>query len=176
MIRPAPVALLLAVTATMVGCAARAANGARWDCIAYEGALPGGTDPAGVVGEYEVRLVATRGPRTGSAVTGRLSLTAFSAGVRGVAAIALDSVGAHRPGDIGSQDSTAPGVLAFPAEGMILLRLGSEANRKDVQRFEMAYTVLHVRRIGVDGFSGTWASGAERVDAEGHFCARRATP
>jgi len=162
--------------ATMMGCAARAANGARRDCIADEGALAAGTDPAGLVGEYELRMVATRGQRTGSTVTGRLSLTAFSAGVRGVAAIALDSVGAHRPGDIGSGDSTAPGVLAFPADSMILLRLGSEANRQDVQRFEMAYTVLHVRRIGEDGLWGTWASGAERVDAEGHFCARRATP
>jgi hypothetical protein len=173
--RSVTAALLAAAVLGVGGCAARAANGVPWDCVAEAGTLPAGTDPASLAGDYELRLVATRGPAAGTAVTGTIDLAASPAGVRGAAAIALDNLGAHRPGDIGSRDSAAPGVLAFPSDGRILLRLGADANRRGEQRFEAAYTVLHVRRIGEDGFSGTWASGAERVDAEGHFCARRAT-
>jgi hypothetical protein len=172
--RPVTAALLAAALSGLGGCAARAVNGAPWDCVAEAGTLPAATDPASLAGDYELRLVATRGPAAGTAVTGVIDLAVSPAGVRGAAAIALDSVGAHRRGDIGSRDSAAPGVLAFPTDRMILLRLGADANRRvGEQPIEAAYTVLHVRRIGRDGFSGTWASGAERVDAEGHFCARR---
>jgi hypothetical protein len=175
-IRPVSVACLVAAALGLGGCAARAGNGARWDCVAEVGTLPAGTDPAGLAGDYELRLVATRGLAAGTAVTGTIDLAVSPAGVRGAAALALDSVGAHQRGDVGSRDSAAPGVLAFPTDGMILLRLGADANRQGAEQpIEAAYTVLHVRRIGQDGFSGTWASGAERVDAEGHFCARRAT-
>ena len=173
---PVTSALLAAATLGLGACAARAANGAPWDCVAEVATLPAATDPASLAGDYDLRLVATQGPAAGMAVTGTIDLAVSPAGVRGAATIALDSLGAHRPGDIGSRDSAAPGVLAFPSDGMILLRLGADANRRGgEQRFEAAYTVLDVRRIGEDGFSGTWASGAERVDAEGHFCALRRT-
>lgn len=154
-------------------CGARPSNPSPQDCAPVTGALPEGTDPAALVGEYDLQLVATRGTTQGTSVRGALRLLASPDGLIGSASIALDSVGAHRVGDIGSEDPAAPGVLAFPRADMVMLRLGSEANRKDVQPFESAYTVLHVRSISQDGFAGTWESGVERIDAAGHFCARR---
>ncbi len=55
----------------------------------------------------------------------------------------------------------------------ILLRLGAEANRRDVQRFDGGYTVLDVRTLSDDSFAGLWRSGVTRNQAEGFFCAVR---
>ena len=73
------------------------------------------------------------------------------------------SVGAHRVGDPGSEDPAAPGVLVLErseyGRRIITLRLGSDANRRDLVRYDGDYTALRVHKIDEDGFSGSWRSG-----------------
>ncbi len=93
--------------------------------------------------------------------------------------IDLEAVGAHRVGDPGSRDPSAPGVLVLEREEygrrVITLRLGSNANRRDVVRYDGAYTVLRVRQSDEDGFAGSWRSGSgsglDLSVTTGHFCA-----
>ncbi|MDE2729696.1 MAG: hypothetical protein OXI19_16840 [Gemmatimonadota bacterium] len=89
-----------------------------------------------------------------------------------------ESVGAHRVGDPGSRDPSAPGVLVLErveyGRSIITLRLGSDANRKDLVRYDGEYTVLSVSIIDEDGFAGTWRSGGGLgwSTTTGYFCAR----
>ena len=85
----------------------------------------------------------------------------------------VEAVAALRPGDLSSRDPQAPGVLVIQEDGGLLMRLGSEANRRGVLRFDGGYTVLRVDRATADGFAGTWSSGQMEVQAAGEFCARR---
>jgi hypothetical protein len=62
----------------------------------------------------------------------------------------------------------------------VTMRVGSHttaAPTPGLQQIEGAYTVLFVRRIGRDGFSGGWQSGDGTMGgsggAQGHFCAVR---
>jgi hypothetical protein len=167
--------VLLAATLGDSACARRHPAVTPADCRPAGGVLAAGTDPTVLVGSYHLILIAGRGAATGESVSGTLELTVREEGVNGSAAIALERVGARRHGDISSTDPMAPGVLALPQADRILLRFGSEANRKDVQAFEGPYMALHVRQLTGIGFAGTWASGAERTDAEGYFCAVRTT-
>ena len=59
-----------------------------------------------------------------------------------------------------------------------MLRLGSDANRLGVVRYDGGYFALTVRSLGPGGFAGTWASGGSKagVGAEGYFCAERTPP
>ncbi len=88
------------------------------------------------------------------------------------------SVGAHRVGDPGSKDPSAPGVLVLEREEygrrVITLRLGSQANRRDLVRYDGAYTVLRVKEIDKGGFAGSWRSGGglDLSVTTGYFCAR----
>ncbi|MCY3712748.1 MAG: hypothetical protein OXH02_05605 [Gemmatimonadetes bacterium] len=88
-----------------------------------------------------------------------------------------ESVGAHRVGDPGSRDPSAPGVLVIErseyGRGVITLRLGSDANRRDLVRYEGTYTTLSVNRIDEGGFSGSWRSGGGMgfTVTTGYFCA-----
>ena len=42
-----------------------------------------------------------------------------------------------------------------------MLRVGSEANRRGVRRFDGAFTVLRVQQVTDEGFAGTWESGVD---------------
>lgn len=87
-------------------------------------------------------------------------------------------VGAHRVGDPASKDPLAPGVLVLEREEygqrIVTLRLGSQANRRDLVRYDGAYTVLRVRKIDKGGFAGSWRSGGglDLSVTTGYFCAR----
>ena len=89
------------------------------------------------------------------------------------------SVGAHRVGDPGSRDLSAPGVLVLEREEygrrVITLRLGSDANRRDLVRYDGTYTALSVSRIDEEGFAGSWRSGGGLGFSvtTGYFCARK---
>ena len=150
------------------------------------------TDPASlgrlgsVKGDYEIELTALAGERTGETTRGQLTLLPRdSVGVPyyGWTDLQLDAVGAHRLGDPGSRDRSAPGVLvltgpdtADPAgAGSVTLRIGSQANRSDIIRFDGAYTALYVRWVVDGGFGGEWASGVTAPEAEGEFCALKTT-
>jgi hypothetical protein len=154
-----------------------------------------------LAGSYRLSLAVASGPRAGGSAEGQLVLrpgdqsTAPAAvlGLRDstvrhplVGSLELDpaAAGAAATGDLASADPAAPGVLVIERRPVrpdaaveITLRLGAEANRRDVLRFDGGYFALTVRRLGARGFAGTWASGgADGVagTAGGSFCARRA--
>jgi hypothetical protein len=149
-----------------------------------------GVSAAGLAGEYSLRLVATLGPKRGSTTGGRLTLvpyeasdpgaegdsagaTSFTRPLRGTVEVKLDEVGAVAPGELAATEPAAPGVLVMEAPGRVIMRLGSEANRTDVRRFDGAFTALDVQQVSDDGFRGTWRSGGAGPAASGHFCAER---
>jgi hypothetical protein len=90
-----------------------------------------------------------------------------------------EALGATRTGALEAGDPLAPGVLgierrtAAGASPSILLRLGSDANRRGVVRFDGGYFVLTVQRLQPRGFIGTWSSGSAGEKAAGYFCAER---
>jgi hypothetical protein len=142
-----------------------------------------------LAGRYQLRLVATLGPATGAQAEGALWLESFVEGERdrpdagqrrvlfGSATVALDRVGAAAPGTTESDDPTRPGVLVLEertaAGSRILLRLGADANRPDLQPFESRYVVLEVVAAHATGFRGRWRSGLMETEAEGYYCAWR---
>jgi hypothetical protein len=146
-----------------------------------------------LAGEYTLRLIATSGEKSGAAVDGRLELmaqdsayrtmeradgsvdTTFSFPLFGTAEVDFAAVGATAPGDPGSSDPLSPGVLVIERPGGVMLRLGSEANRRGVRRFDGGYTVLQVQQVTDQGFAGTWRSAVGLEQSSGHFCAVKAT-
>jgi hypothetical protein len=148
---------------------------------------------AGLAGEYTVRLIATSGTKEGASTGGRLALmeqdsayraaersdgsvdTTFSFPLYGMAEVDFTAVGATAPGDPRSSDPLSPGVLVITRPGGVILRVGSEANRRGARRFDGAYTVLQVQQVRDDGFAGTWRSGVGLEQSGGHFCAVKAT-
>ena len=89
--------------------------------------------------------------------------------------VRVEAVGAVRVGDLSSVDTAAPGVLVIESRTgsgpTILLRFGSDANRRDLVRFDGGYTVLSVVGIREGGFGGTWSSGTQGPQSSGFFCA-----
>ena len=87
----------------------------------------------------------------------------------------VEGVGAVRVGSLSSENPASPGVLVIESETgtspSILLRFGSDANRRTLVRFDGGYTVLTVVGIAAESFSGTWSSGALGLGSEGFFCA-----
>jgi hypothetical protein len=148
---------------------------------------------AGLAGQYTVRLIATSGAKEGASAGGRLELmqqdsayrslkrsdgsvdTTFSFPLYGTAAVDFAAVGATAPGDPGSSDPLSPGILVIQRPGGVLLRVGSEANRRGVRRFDGGYTVLEVQQVTDQGFAGRWRSGVGLEESGGHFCAVKAT-
>lgn len=185
----------LALTAAMmVGIAACTRSGAEpgpESCAPVDEPRLEGVDAESLAGEYTIEVVAMSGEAAGSSAEGRLwlrpnppdlrSIRSAGGGERTDAAaplygwtdLPLESVGAVRIGDPESDDPQAPGVLVVTYGNSITLRLGSEANRRDVLRFDGGFTALRVRRAGAESFAGSWASGVQGTDAEGYFCARR---
>lgn len=90
--------------------------------------------------------------------------------------IDVAAVGALPVGILESDDPLAPGVLVMESstEGVppVRLRFGSDANRRDLVRFDGGYTLLTVTEISSDGFAGLWRSGVGGTLTDGHFCAR----
>jgi len=147
-----------------------------------------GSNPASLVrvgdlgGEYAFELTARSGDRSGETAHGNLTLVPRdSVGVPyyGWTDLQPDEVGAHRLGDPSSTDKTAPGVLVLTSPDAadpssptsVTLRIGSQANRSDIVRFDGAYTALYVRWIDNGSFGGDWVSGVTGPEAKGDFCA-----
>ena len=140
-------------------------------------------------GEYELTLVATGGKASGVLTEGRLwlypnepdlrSLPAAGGAVRSDASAPLygatdvdpEVVGGLRLGDPASRDPNSPGVLLVQQGERVVLRIGAEANRRGLLRFDGGYFVLRVQQVDESGFAGSWASGLLEAQAEGHFCA-----
>jgi len=147
----------------------------------------------GLAGEYNLKLVATSGAKRGTTAAGPLTLmphdsayrslesaggssdTTFTLPLYGTTELDFASVGAVAPGDPVSSDPASPGVLVMEGAGRVMLRMGSEANRRGVRRFDGGYTALQVQQVTDTGFAGTWRSGVGLEESGGHFCADRAT-
>ena len=142
-----------------------------------------------LAGRYTLRLVATSGAKQGATADGRLELmpqdsaarsmdgtdgspdSTFSFPLIGTAQVDFAAVGATTPGDAGSSDPASPGVLVIQRPGGVMLRVGSEANRRGMRRFDGGYTVLQVQQVTEQGFVGTWRSAVGLEESGGHFCA-----
>lgn len=168
-------------------------------CSPPTGRLPPTATASGLAGEYRLHITATSGPSPGKWIDGKLRLrlvvnsrgrevvvlgvrdTTSSHPLAGSADLDAAALGAVQPGNLAAEDEEAPGVLVIerhPVGGSgaeIILRLGSEANRRGVVRYDGGYFALTVRGIGPKGFTGTWSSGGARgpSGAEGYFCAER---
>jgi len=183
----------LGAIALLAGCGGASAGQADPQACAPVETSASDLAATGLAGQYTGRLVATSGTKEGASADGRLALmeqdrayraveradgsvdTTYSLPLYGTAEVDFASVGATTPGDAGSSDPLGPGVLVIQRPGGVMLRLGSEANRRGVRRFDGAYTVLQVQQITDRGFAGTWRSGVGLEESGGHFCAVRAT-
>jgi len=170
-------------------------DGAELARCAYADSDGWGTDEvAGLAGEWRL-VVANRGS---ARAAGILALRPPDAGpgapaiagpatprLIGWAEVPFADVGAIVPGAADARDPAAPGVALYvfeevtedaEAEGaapVVVLRIGSEANRRDRQRFDGAHTTLRVSSILADRFGGTWSSAEAADERGGSFCAVR---
>ena len=99
----------------------------------------------------------------------------------GTADIDASRVGATVPGDPRSKAATAPGAAVYlfadpTAAGAprVVIRLGSESNRLDEQRFDGAHTTLRITSMSAARFGGVWSSAVGASETGGDFCATRA--
>lgn len=174
--------------------APQAAAGAT--CVASTGSLGAGATLRGRQGEYSLTMVGGAQGAEARSTQGGLVLHQQSAEMRvfqgsdgsaipGVASplfgttdIQVQEVGALRIGSLSSGDPAAPGVLVIESQTAqgpsILVRLGSDANRRDLQLFDGGFTVLELGEINDDGFKGRWTSGAQGSRTSGYFCVERA--
>jgi hypothetical protein len=188
----------LGIGLVLSACRAQPSAADPRSCGPTSATLPRDASADELAGEHRLQVVATTGPKAGTTISGSLRLTPYEAAQRhrslpngredsssayvlyGTADLTLSEVGAEA-GDLTSSDPVRPGVLVISTASKsggpprVLLRLGAEANQRDLLRFDGAYTVLRVREISADGFAGEWESGAPLPQAGGHFCAVRAT-
>ena len=176
-------AAMAGLSATLLAGACRAHSGSAspQECAPVATELPATSTAEALAGEYQLRLVATSGRMSGSAVEGRLKLQpqldslrharrlggATDSTVRhplyGSTEVDLAAVDAVRVGSTSSLDPTRPGVLVVERHeragqaprAEIVMRLGSDANRRDRQRVDGGYTALRVKRVSAEGCAGT---------------------
>jgi hypothetical protein len=183
----------LGAIALLAGCGGANAGQAGPQACAPVEAPASDLAATSLAGQYTVRLIATSGAKAGASADGRLALmeqdsayrslersdgsvdTTFSFPLYGTAEVDFAAVGATAPGNPGSTDPLSPGVLVIQRPGGVMLRVGSEANRRGVRRFDGGYTVLEVQQVTDQGFAGTWRSGVGLEQSGGHFCAVKAT-
>ena len=162
-------------------------------CVRPEGLLSADASLEGRVGEYRLTMVeevdgtATRTAEGSLLLLNQVetfrqfagstggSIPGVTSPLFGNTDVKVEDVGAVRVGSLSSEDPMSPGVLVIESETgaspSILLRFGSDANRRTLVRFDGGYTVLTVVQITAESFSGTWSSGALGLDSEGFFCA-----
>jgi len=158
-------------------------------CARPSAELAGPGSLVGMAGGYTVTMVgvAADGSTTTSVgtltlldqVPGLLEMSSVRTPLYGTIDIDVAAVGALPVGDLSSDDPQAPGVLVMEssAENVppIRLRFGSEANQREVVRFDGGFTVLTVTELANGGFSGIWRSGVQGTSTDGFFCARTGT-
>ena len=162
-------------------------------CVRPEGALAADASLEGRGGDYRLTMVEEVDGAPTRTVEGSLvlltqaepfrqfegsaggSIPGVTSPLFGSTDVNVEAVGAVRVGSLSSQDPASPGVLVIESETgtgpSILLRLGSDANRRDLVRFDGGYAVLTVVEITAESFRGTWSSGARGPGSAGFFCA-----
>ncbi len=189
--RKLPAGLVAAVI--LAACAHLRTAGSVPDCQRVGDApLPASASTQPMAGDFILTMVATGGPRAGRTVTGTLTLVPQDSALRqveratqplrGAAEIAVDSLGATRPGDFAAPNPEAPGVAVYEQRApngtpTVVIRFGQESNARGAQIFDAANVTGFVKRITADGFAGGWSSSAGSVfprrEAQGYFCAVR---
>jgi hypothetical protein len=189
---------IVGLTAVLSSCGSTSGRASPEECAPVAEELAPGSSATGLAGEYRLRLVATSGAKKGAATEGSLRLDPQADSLRyrrrlggtrdstvlhplyGAADVDLARIDAVSVGSTTSLDPIQPGVLVMQRRtaggsprGEIILRLGSDANRSDRQRFDGGYTALRVRQLGPERLAGSWASGAATERAAGYFCATR---
>ncbi|MEO8090300.1 MAG: hypothetical protein ABI703_08390 [Gemmatimonadales bacterium] len=190
---------LAGIGLALAGCRSASGRASPEECAPVSAELPAGGSVSGLAGEYRLRLVATSGAKQGMATEGSLRLDPQPDSLRyrsrlgggtdsmvlhplfGSTDVDLARIDAVSVGSTTSLDPMQPGVLFVQRRaadgsdgGEIIIRLGSDANRRDRQRFDGGYTALRVRQIGPERLAGSWASGvAAKERAAGFFCATR---
>ncbi len=187
-----------AVAALAVACANRGQRAGLSPCAPFE--RPRTLDAeaiAALAGDYSLTLVATSGERSGHIARGTAMLFENADRLRsligtggnpmlgvvvpfyGAADIDVTEVGALPLGTTNSDDPLQPGVLVIQSSPddttarSLIMRLGSETNRRNAVPFDGGYTVLRVRLVRPDSMLGSWASGTVTEVAAGFFCAVR---
>jgi hypothetical protein len=184
-----------------IGAAAACRGGGEIDparCAEVDGSVPADVRVDRLAGDHLLVMVSTSGEREGRRAAGALELVPHDSASRyvvrpgvavdssatiplfGATDISIEDVGAVRLGDLGSLDPRSPGVAVLeqrrPGAGSpldLVVRLGSLANRRDIQRFDGGYTALTVRWLEDDAFGGSWESGVSGPVAGGYFCVYR---
>jgi len=187
----AAVLVFLTVAGGGVACGGQSSDVKPERCAPVDPVSMAGVGAESLEGDYELVLVATVGDSAGNSAEGRLGLysnepslrsipsagggvrTDASAPLHGATDVDVEKVGGLRLGASTSRDPSNPGVLVVEQGEQIVLRLGSEANRRGVLRFDGGYFALWVHQVHEGGFAGRWTSGILGVQAEGHFCASR---
>ncbi len=188
---------LLPVALVLTACAGNSNGGAAAACSQLDPNISASTNAAELAGEYQVTLVATDGPERTHQVSGNLELLSSDSATRlfrrpdgsaepdvqmplyGSTDLSLAAVGAVTMGDLTSLDPQRPGVAVLEqrasaaATPAITLRLGAQANQRDLVRFDGGYTALQVTWVAEGGFGGTWQSGVSGPEAGGYFCAEK---
>lgn len=190
-----------AVAALAVACASSpAARAGPSPCAPAPFERPGTLDAAviaALAGDYSLTLVATSGERSGQIARGTATLFENPTQLRhlidaggnpmlgvvvpfyGAADIDVTEVGALPLGTATSNDPLQPGILVIQnspddtTARSLVMRLGSETNRRNAVPFDGGYTVLRVRLVGPGSILGSWASGTVTEVAAGFFCAVR---
>ena len=185
---------LVALTMAAVACAGRGRSGASGDeCRPVEGPFTASTPWDSLAGSWRLTLVVGSGPTAGQSVQGALTLRAQDPALRqvdrpgpttvtvpviGTTDIALEQVGAVRMGDVRSADPLQPGVAIWASQSpdgavSAVMRIGQEALRSNLVRFDGGYTALFLRQVSANAIRGGWASGVTTETASGYFCAER---
>lgn len=187
---------LLAWVVAAAACAGGRAGAAasRDSCQPVEGHNITSTTPwDSLPGGWRLTLVASAGPNAGRSVEGTMILAARHPSVRrmespgngtvtvpiiGSVDIALEQVGAVRLGNVRSTDSLQPGLAIWVSQDQegrssAVLRIGQEALRTDIVRFDGGYMALYLRQVSGEAIRGGWASGVRTEESSGWFCADR---
>jgi hypothetical protein len=193
-----PVAVLLGAGLAACHQARSEADPAMRPCQPSSSALPRTASASGLAGVYRLHLTASSGPNAGQGADGTLRLqpiadsaareivvlgmrdTTSRAALWGMTDLNPAAVGATRTGSLSAESVDAPGVLVIERRPVradagteIVLRLGADANRRGVARYDGGYFALNVQGIDPGGFTGTWSSGSGISSAKGDFCAER---
>jgi len=185
---------MLPLTLAALACAGHGRSGASGDqCRPVEGPFTASIPWDSLSGSWRLTLVAGSGPMARRSVQGALTLRAQDPALRrvdrpgpttvtvpviGTTDIALEEVRAVRLGDVRSTDPMQPGVAIWVSQSpdggvSAVMRIGQEAIRSGIVRFDGGYTALFLRHVAANAISGGWASGVTTEESSGYFCAQR---
>ncbi|NNG15346.1 MAG: hypothetical protein HKM89_02615 [Gemmatimonadales bacterium] len=190
--------LMLAAAST--GCAAnQARNGQECTPLPDGAELEPSARAGNLAGLFRVILVGTSADYSDQLIEGTLALHPQDSALQSVALpggvpvtgarmplygsldAAIEQVGGMRLGSAVLLDPAQPGVAVLEQVAQnetgsvtsITMRVGSDANHRDMVRFDGGFMALYVKEITPGGFRGTWASGVRGPEHEGYFCAFR---